>query len=218
MNSPLSLSPAPPAGKRPTRSRSEWWRVFWWAIRWFHIYLSLFGFATILFFCLTGLTLNHPTWFGGVHETTERFEGTVDPAWVVREGGTPDWLRLAEELRVTHRLQGRVGELRDDGEELSLEFVGPAYAADVVVRREDARYSGTITRHGPLALINDLHKGRDTGAAWGVVIDLSALLMGVSSITGLVLLYSLKRKRWLGTVVVVAGTVALWLAYRWLVL
>lgn len=44
-----------------------------------------------------------------------------------------------------------------------------------------------------------------------MVIDLSALLMGVSSITRLVLLYSLKRKQWLGTVVAFAGTERLWL-------
>lgn len=191
--------------------------MFWIVTRWLHIYLSLFGFATILFFSVTGLTLNHPTWFGGVHETTERFEGMVDLAWVAGSEGTPDWLRLAEHFRATHRLQGVVGEVRDDGDELSLEFAGPAYAADVLVRREDGQYTGTITRHGAVALINDLHKGRDTGGGWSVVIDLSALLMGISSITGLVLLYSLKRKRLTGTVVAVAGTVALWLAYRWLV-
>lgn len=200
------------------RPQSAWLRVFWIVTRWLHIYLSLFGFATILFFSVTGLTLNHPTWFGGVHETTERFEGMVDRDWVAGSEDTPDWLRLAEHFRATHRLQGVVGEVRDDGDELSLEFAGPAYAADVLVRREDGQYSGTITRHGAVALINDLHKGRDTGGGWSVVIDLSALLMGISAITGLVLLYSIKRKRLTGTVVAVAGTVALWLAYRWLVL
>ena len=217
MNSSPAASPVPSAGSRPVRPRSEWWRAFWGATRWLHIYLSLFGFGTILFFSVTGLTLNHPTWFGGVHETTETFEGTVDRAWLGAEAGTVDWLQLAEHLRATHRLQGRVGEVRDDGDELSLEFAGPAYAADVLVQRDDGRYSGSITRHGAVALINDLHKGRDTGGPWSVVIDLSAVLMGVSAVTGLVLLYSLKRKRLLGTVVAVAGTVALWLAYRWLV-
>ncbi len=199
------------------RPRSEWRRAFWGATRWLHIYLSLFGFGTILFFSVTGLTLNHPTWFGDIHETTEPFEGTVDRAWLRSDDRGPDWLRLAEHLRGTHRLQGLVRDVRDDGDELSLEFAGPAYAADVVVQRADGRYSGSITRHGVVALINDLHKGRDTGGPWSVVIDLSAVLMGVSALTGLVLLYSLKRKRLLGTVVAVAGTVALWLAYRWLV-
>ncbi|MFN9373698.1 MAG: PepSY-associated TM helix domain-containing protein [Planctomycetaceae bacterium] len=218
MNTHSTTSTIPSTGKRLPGSRSEWWRAFWGAIRWLHIYLSLFGFATILFSSITGLTLNHPTWFGGVRQTTERFEGSVELVWTGREDEAPDWLRLAEHLRATHRIQGQVRELRDDGVELSLEFAGPAYAADVLVRRDDGRYSGIITRHGAVALINDLHKGRDTGFAWSMVIDLSSLLMGLSAMTGLMLLYSLKRKRLLGTVVAVAGTLALWIAYQWMVL
>ncbi|MFN6102932.1 MAG: hypothetical protein ACK5EA_00530 [Planctomycetaceae bacterium] len=62
-------------------------------------------------------------------------------------------------MRATHRIQSQLGELQDDFEELSLEFAGPAYAADVLVRREDGWYSGTITRHGPVALINDSAQG-----------------------------------------------------------
>ena len=31
--------------------------------RWLHIYLSLISFGAILFFSVTGLTLNHPDWF-----------------------------------------------------------------------------------------------------------------------------------------------------------
>jgi hypothetical protein len=33
-------------------------------MRWLHIYLSMFGLAAVLFFSVTGLTLNHPDWFG----------------------------------------------------------------------------------------------------------------------------------------------------------
>ncbi|MEM7785161.1 MAG: PepSY-associated TM helix domain-containing protein, partial [Planctomycetota bacterium] len=32
--------------------------------RWFHIYVSMVCFGTMIFFSLTGITLNHPTWFG----------------------------------------------------------------------------------------------------------------------------------------------------------
>ena len=43
-----------------------------------------------------------------------------------------------------------------------------------------------------MAVINDLHKGRDTGPAWAAVIDVSAGLMVVISLTGLVLLFYIK--------------------------
>ena len=39
---------------------------------------------------------------------------------------------------------------------------------------------------GFFAVLNDLHKGRDTGSAWARVIDLSAVLMTLVSLTGAV--------------------------------
>jgi hypothetical protein len=30
---------------------------------WLHVYVSVFGLAAVLFFSVTGLTLNHPGWF-----------------------------------------------------------------------------------------------------------------------------------------------------------
>ena len=57
----------------------------------------------------------------------------------------------------------------------------------------------------------NLHKGRDTGKAWSTVIDVSAIGLTVISLTGLVLLLSLKRKRLPGLLVVVGGAVALFL-------
>ena len=69
------------------------------------------------------------------------------------------------------------------------------------------RYDLTQTIHGFVAVINDLHKGRDTGRAWSVLIDVSAVVLIVISLTGLVLLFYLKRRRIPGLVVAV-GTVA----------
>jgi len=201
------------AGPRPSRR----WSVRCLAlVRWLHIYLSLFGFATILFFSLTGLTLNHPDWFGGWAETTETVTGQLDPAWLA-EGAELDAARLERALRASHPLRGTAGELRDDATEVSLSFAGPGYAAEALIRRPGGDYDVRITQHGLIALINDLHKGRDTGPGWSVVIDLSALLMGVSAVTGLVLLLSLRKKCVPGLLAAAAGTVALWLAWKLLV-
>ncbi len=214
------------ADSNPTRGKRFSTRFFG-LIRWLHIYLSMFGFATILFFSVTGITLNHPTWFGGVGERTEHLSGELDSAWVrLKESvgdesadsyGGVDRLKIAEYLRKTHTLHGSVADFRVDDEEISIAFEGPAYAADVVILRATGGYDLSITRHGLVALINDLHKGRDSGIPWIVVIDLSALLMTVSSITGVVLLFSIRRKRLAGTLTAIAGTIALWLAYHYLV-
>ncbi len=66
---------------------------------------------------------------------------------------------------------------------------------------------------GLMALMNDLHKGRDSGTAWSWVIDISALLMVFVSVTGFILIFYLRRKRMSGVLTAVAGTVLLGLVY-----
>jgi len=39
----------------------------------------------------------------------------------------------------------------------------------------------------PSDVANDLHKGRDTGKTWSILIDVSAVLMTLISLTGLIL-------------------------------
>jgi hypothetical protein len=61
------------------------------------------------------------------------------------------------------------------------------------------RASGAVefehTTRGAIAYLNDLHKGRNTGAAWGWFIDVFALACLVFCITGLFLLQMHARQR-----------------------
>ena len=82
------------------------------------------------------------------------------------------------------KLQGAVNDFRIEDNELSISFKGPGYAADVLVDRATGRYELTETRMGWIAVLNDLHKGRDAGKGWARLIDVSAVLMTVVSITG----------------------------------
>ena len=64
-------------------------------------------------------------------------------------------------------------------------FKGPGYAADAFIDRETGHYTVTQSYHGLVAILNDLHKGRDTGPAWSILIDVSAILLTLISLTGL---------------------------------
>ena len=166
----------------------------------------MFGLAAVLFFSVTGLTLNHP--------------GLVLAAGAPRLGPRarcrPTWLRLdapagspADEADD----RGRSRSWRSSNScgrrtasaapwPSSAPTTGsapspsraPGYAADAFIDRESGRYDLTETLHGFVAVINDLHKGRDTGRAWSVVIDASAIVLILISLTGLVLLFYLKRQ------------------------
>jgi hypothetical protein len=63
----------------------------------------------------------------------------------------------------------------------------------------------TITKSGTVAVLNDLHKGRDTGSAWSWLIDVSAVLMTLVSLTGFVMIFFLKKKRLNGSMIALLG-------------
>jgi len=67
----------------------------------------------------------------------------------------------------------------------------------------------TIVEEGKLAVMNDLHKGRHSGKLWGVLIDASAILLSIISLSGLGLLFFLKRIRTGGLIVVAVGALLL---------
>ena len=48
-------------------------------LRWLHVYLSMVSFAVLLFFAVTGFTLNHPTWFEN-QQSTRMVHGSVSTA------------------------------------------------------------------------------------------------------------------------------------------
>jgi hypothetical protein len=189
-------------------------------MRWLHIYLSMFGLAAVLFFSVTGITLNHPDWVFGQVERTRAAEGEVDVKWIGRELGDSNnfaqvkKLEVVEHLRKTHTIRGALADFRVDDNECMVSFKGPGYSADAFIDRESGHYSLTELDHGLIALINDLHKGRDTGAVWSAVIDFSAGLMTLISLSGLVLLFYLKLKRVTGVVVALAGTAILIVIFR----
>ncbi len=63
----------------------------------------------------------------------------------------------------------------------------------------------TEERRGLFAVVNDLHKGRDTGPIWSAVVDASAALTAMASVTGLLLLFYVKRRRALGLLTALVG-------------
>lgn len=178
----------------------------------------MFSLAVVLFFSVTGLTLNHPDWFLEGVSRTDRAEGQVDAAWLKLDDPDPDRsvdrLRVVEHLRAAHGIGGAMVEFRVDDLECLVTFKGPGYAADAFVDRETGRYSVTQTHHGLVAVLNDLHKGRDTGPAWSLLIDVSAVAMTLISLTGLALLFYLKLRRRPGLVVGLAGTAVALLVWR----
>jgi uncharacterized protein len=191
----------------------HWRRQFAHLARWLHTYLSMFSFALLLFFAATGFTLNHADWFEN-QKTNSRYQGTVNAAWLKTSDpkGVAQDLVVAE-LRRAYGVKGEVSDVHVDDAQCEVLFKGPGYEADASIDRGTGKYDLTVTRYGFIAVLNDLHKGRDTGGKWSGVIDFSAVLMTFVSLTGLTLIFFLNKRRWMGLLVASIGALLCYVAY-----
>ena len=181
--------------------------------RWLHIYLSMVSFFILLFFAVTGLTLNHTEWFAD-QQVTKTFNGNLNKSWVSgKDSTTIAKLEIVEFIRKQHAIVGAVSEFTTDEYQCAISFSGPGYSADVFVNREDGSYEISETKTGLFGIINDLHKGRDSGSAWKWLIDISAILMTIVSLSGLVMLFFLKKKRLAGIILTLVGTLISFIVY-----
>lgn len=176
-------------------------------MRWLHVYLSMFAFASLIFFGVTGVTLNHPDWFGADMERVSERKGTLDRAWLGSSEANVDKLAIVEFLRAEQGVRGALGEFQVDDYECVVMFKAPGYMADAIIDRESAEFTVTEASYGLVAVMNDLHKGRDAGPAWSLVIDVVSVLTVVLSITGFVLIFYLRKMRVSGLGAAIAGGV-----------
>jgi uncharacterized protein len=157
-----------------------------------HVYTSMISLMVVLFFAITGVTLNHPAWTFGTTDTRETVEGTLPDGWKV--GEEVDWLVVAEHLRSVEGIKGSLAEKEGDASSASITYKGPAYQADTFIE-SDGTYELTVEKQGVIAVINDLHKGRNTRQSWKWLIDVSGIFLAVVSITGLVLQFFIRKRR-----------------------
>ena len=197
------------AAKPPVRHHPLWRRKLASVSRWLHVYLSMTSFAILLFFAVTGLTLNHQDWFNKQQKTVQS-RGALDAGWLK---GDVDKLRVVEFLRGNNGLHGALDDFRIADDECSISFKGPGYEADVVIDRSSGNYDITETHAGMVAIFNDLHKGRDTGKVWSGIIDVSAGLMAAVSLSGLILIFYLHKRRVSGLLLLAAGGLLAYVVY-----
>jgi uncharacterized protein len=116
------LSSEPEANSRPGRRGRRSVGTQKWS-RLIHVYTSMVCLLIVLFFSITGLTLNHPSW--GAKTSVATTNGTMPANW--KSGDTIDWLVVAEHLRSANDVTGLVSEHRSQSGEATIDFKGPGW-------------------------------------------------------------------------------------------
>jgi hypothetical protein len=187
---------------------------FW--LRWTHVYTSMISLIIVMFFGITGITLNHPDWTFGTEAQATTDTGIL-PVDAITDGEV-EFLVVSEFVRNTHGVKGHVTNFGTDGAEGTISFKNPGYGAEIFFNIDSGTYSLSQNSQGWVTAMNDLHKGRDSNTAWRWVIDVSGGLLVLISVTGLGIQFFLRKRRLSALSLSIIGAVLsaafIWIALR----
>ncbi|MCW8331734.1 PepSY-associated TM helix domain-containing protein [Photobacterium sp. SDRW27] len=174
-----------------------------WARR-LHIYISMALLLVVLFFSVTGITLNRPEFFVTSEPTVDEVAIQL-PNALIASGSrefVPDEEQLVAFLTEQAEISGKPSDVEiftevENGEllegEISLNYKGPGFNASVFIDLTTQEAVVEKSHYGVIAVLNDLHKGRNSGEVWKWFIDITALLMVFFVLTGVCLLFPKKK-------------------------
>jgi hypothetical protein len=173
-----------------------------------HIYVSMAGFTLALLFGATGLTLNHQD-FGLGSPRISTSEIVLDKKLI----DDANQAELEESVRQKLAIRAPSTDYHDDADQIAMTFAAPGSRTVVTINRADGRAHVEKESRGILGKLGDLHKGADTGIVWYWTIDIAAVLLVVSSLTGMVTLVALRARRRIGFTVCAAGVLTVLAIY-----
>ena len=173
-----------------------------------HIYISMAGFTIVLLFAITGLTLNHDD-FGLSQPSITKSRITLPDDVLER----PDRAILGRSLQMALGLSSPVTDYHEDPEQIQVTFAAPGHRTVVTVSRADHTGDVEMETRGLLGKLDDLHKGFDSGPVWYWVIDLAAVMLSLSALTGMITLVSFRARRRSGFIVSALGIVSIGALY-----
>lgn len=181
------------------RAASARRRMFWaQQMRQWHWISAAICLVAMLLFSFTGITLNHAGQIKATPHVSKReaqlpddllasLKASPAPADAKLPGALRGWLSSTLDVRATS------GEWSSD--EIYVALPRPGGDAWLSIELADGHVEYERTDRGWISWLNDLHKGRNTGAVWNGFIDVFAVACLVFCLTGLFLLQLQAKRR-----------------------
>jgi hypothetical protein len=176
--------------------RAQWMRQ----LRQWHWISGAVSLVSMLLFAVTGITLNHSAAIEAKPQVTTQ-EATLAAPIVEALAAEPRTGRAAVPPGVAEAVRSALGvdvagrEAEWSESEAYIALPRPGGDAWVSIDRESGAVTYERTDRGWISYLNDLHKGRHTGPAWSLFIDVFAVASIVFCITGLLLLQMYAKGR-----------------------
>ncbi|ENX33623.1 hypothetical protein F889_02286 [Acinetobacter colistiniresistens] len=169
-------------------------RDFYRHARYVHGWLSAFAFIVLIFFAATGLLLNNPDWLkSSKDEQTVKL--TLPAAFVsaIQKQENPSQ-SILDFVRDKQPLIGRYKSSEVMDGEVMIRLESPAGSTDVWVLMDEGQVEITQKPASTVSLLNDLHRGKNVGAIWHWLIDISAIIIILLSLAGYILFLTIKTR------------------------
>jgi hypothetical protein len=195
------------AQAKAKRSRKSFWLKQLHTWHWMSSAISLVG---LLLFAITGFTLNHAAEIEATPASVERAAQLPPPLLAqVKPDDAPDSKKpLPAQVAkfVGDKLQmPTAGNAEWSIDTVYLALPRPGGDGWISIDRETGEVTSEVSSRGWIAYLNDLHKGRNSGAVWKWFIDIFVLACIVFTLTGLVLLWMHSKHRKSTWPIVIAG-------------
>ncbi|AQS35916.1 hypothetical protein Sps_00723 [Shewanella psychrophila] len=158
-----------------------------------HIYVSMALLLLMLFFAVTGITLNHPEWFDTNQEGAKYSEIPLPDYLIASQRDEAQWREaLGHWMKSQWSVDITQAQFSED--EISLVHKAPGTYQVFTLDLLDNLVFVESHHYGAIAVLNDLHKGRNAGLAWQWILDISSALIILFSMSGAYLLLPQTRK------------------------
>ncbi len=194
---------APPKTKAVTKTRRGGHHKL---TRKVHSWTSMVSLLVVLFFALTGLLLNNPSWTFGETQQVTSVSGQLPTGSFT--DGVPNYLVISEYLRANQGVTGQITDYGVTGDSGRITYGSPGYTATATFSVAESTFTIQTTRSGVVAMLSDLHKGTNVSTTWKLAIDAAAVLLTTVALTGLILQLMMAKKRTAALVLLSIGVAA----------
>lgn len=150
----------------------------------------------MLLFAVIGLTLNHQDFgWGEPKLTSSKMDMPVELL------AHPARTAIENQLRGALGIGSHATDYHEDADQIQVTFAVPGRRTIVTINRADGKSDVEAENRGIFGKIDDLHKGFDSGPVLYWLIDITAVLLTISSLTGMVTLLALRARRGSGFIV-----------------
>ena len=173
---------------RGTQRRAYWLKT----LHQWHWISSAIALVGMLLFAITGITLNHAAQIEAKPTVNTR-DGELPKALLAalagnKDGNAPLPASVKQWIEREWRLELPDTPAEWSAAEVAVSMPRPGGDAWLRIERATGALEYERTERGWISYLNDLHKGRHTGAAWSWFIDAFSLACIVFTVTGLVIL------------------------------